>query len=553
MKPRIALALLGLGLASPLGAQAPAVADIQTDRSQAPVIDRDRSDRIVPSLPAAPRVSIPRPVFNVATPSASVNLSQIRFSGSSLPLATLEAITTAYKGRALTQDTLKAIVETVGKAYAQSDIAFYSVAIPAQRLEQGVLTVQIVEGAVTRYSIKGLPNDVPVDLVKAHIARIMRSTPLRKSVLERSLSLLRDMPGQTVEASVRQLDAAGSLALDLTLKRRPIHIAVAIDNNGVSNVTSALQAQVTATVNNMFREGDTTKLSGYLPLHPDRYQFYTISHSTPIASNGMTATVTAARLKSRSRSATLGDIDGRATLAGLAISYPIIRSYKTNMSVSASLDGIDSSNYYLDTRFGDYRSRALRIGASISRSTEKRGYAMTAVVSRGLDILDAKAFTGFTEKDFTKINVQTVVVSTLSKNLVAKLSSNAQYSRDKLPVTERLALGGQGAGRAFRVGTVTADRGATGMAELNWTLPLKASRLKGTAVFAFVDGGVGRTEARPLYGIGVETFSLASAGGGVRLQLGKVRAGVEVAVPIDRPGPGYSRKPRLFGSFGLSF
>ncbi|MFD2498414.1 hypothetical protein ACFSTI_05550 [Rhizorhabdus histidinilytica] len=59
MKPRIALALLGLSLASPLGAQAPAAADIQADRAQAPVIDRDRTDRVVPTLPGVPRVSIP--------------------------------------------------------------------------------------------------------------------------------------------------------------------------------------------------------------------------------------------------------------------------------------------------------------------------------------------------------------------------------------------------------------------------------------------------------------------------------------------------------------
>jgi hemolysin activation/secretion protein len=553
MKPRLAWALLGLGLASPLGAQAPAVTDIQADRAQAPVIDRDRSDRVVPSLPAAPRVSIPRPALNVTASAAAVNLDRVRFAGSSLPLDTLEAITTSYRGQALTQEVLRAIVETIGKVYARSDIAFYSVAIPVQRLEQGVLTVQIVEGAVTQYSIKGLPDDAATDLVKAHVARIMRSTPLRKSVLERSLSLMRDMPGQTVEAAVRQLDATGSLALDLTLKRRSFHLGIAIDNNGVSNVTTALQAQATVTVNNAFREGDTTKVSSYLPLHPDRYQFYTITHSTPVASNGMTATVTAARLKSRSRNATLGDIDGRATLAGISLSYPVIRSYKTNLSVSASLDGIDSSNYYLDTRFGDYKSRAIRLGASLSRSTEKRGYAVTAVVSRGIDILDAKAFAGFSQKDFTKVNVQTVAVNAISKNLVAKLSTNAQFTRDKLPVTERLALGGIGAGRAFRVGTVTADRGATGMAELSWTLPLPKSKLKGTALFAFVDGGVGRNEARPLYGIAVEKFSLASAGGGVRLQLGKVRAGIEVAIPIDRPGRGFSRKARLFGSLGSSF
>jgi hemolysin activation/secretion protein len=546
-----ALALaIGLGLASPALAQPQVPAGVGENQSQSPQIDRDRSDRVAPALPAAPNVSIARPAApGVAAAATAVALTRVRFEGASLAPAALGNATAAFIGQPLTQPNLKAIADAVGKAYAASDIAYYSVAIPAQTPVGGVLTVRVVEGAVKRYAIKGVSETTPTKLVEAHIARIMKDTPLRKSVLERSLSLMRDMPGQTVEARIGQIDASGALLLEIDLKRKPINISVTIDNNGVSNVISAFQAQVAVTVNGLAREGDSTRVSSYLPIHPDRYKLYTASHSTPIGTNGMTATISGARVESRSNNG----VEGQATLAGLSLNYPLIRSYKTNVSLTASLDGIDSSNYYLDTRFGDYRSRALRVGGSWSKADAKNGYAVSAVVSHGLDILNAKAFAGFSETGFTKANVQAVAVRTVAKNLVAKVTATGQYSRDKLPVTERLSLGGPGAGRAYRVGTITADRGATAMIELSWTLPKVPDRFKGSALFGFVDGATGHVVARPLYGLPAQSSTLASAGGGVRVGLGKWRASVEVAVPVKRPAASYSRSARVFAGFGRSF
>src|SRR3546814_2038177 len=65
---------------------------------------------------------------------------------------------------------------------------------------------------------------------------------------------------------------------------------------------------------------------------------------------------------------------------------------------------IYSDNYFLDIRFGDYRSRALRLGASWSRADARDGYAISTVVSQGIDALGARPFAGFSETGFTKVN-----------------------------------------------------------------------------------------------------------------------------------------------------
>jgi len=141
-------------------------------------------------------------------------------------------------------------------------------------------------------------------------------------------------------------------------------------------------------------------------------------------------------------------IKGDATLAGVTLTYPLIRSVKSNVALTASLDGVDSSNYFLDIRFGDYRSRAVRLGASWSRADATSGYALSAVVSQGLNALGARPFTGFSETGFTKVNIGAVLVQPITKKLTVRTLFKGQYSKDDLPVTERFALGGRG--RAWR-------------------------------------------------------------------------------------------------------
>ncbi|WP_150291494.1 ShlB/FhaC/HecB family hemolysin secretion/activation protein [Sphingobium estronivorans] len=533
--------LLGLLLHMPAMAQ-----------DQAPVIDRDRSDRVEPRIAPVPPPQVrSAPPVQLAPPApsaATTRLTALHYAGSTLNPARLDAATAPFIGRPLTTDVLQGIAQAVGAVYAKSDIAYYSVSIPAQVPTGGVLTVRLVEGRVRDYRLAGLSPSTPTRLIAAHMRRLMRETPLRKRTLDRALSLMRDIPGQTVDAQIRQLAQPGDLRIDLIVKRTQVQIGLLIDNSGVSNVVEGVQAQLSITANGLLREGDTTRLSGYLPFYPDRYQYYSISHATPMDSNGLTLSAQAAHLQSRSRDSR---IEGDATLAGLSLSYPVIRSARTHMSVTASLDGIDSNNYFLDVRFGDYRSRTVRLGASWSHADATSGHALSAVVSRGLDALGAKAFAGFSETGFTKVNVQAVAVESLTKQWMMKATVKAQYSKDDLPVTERFSLGGRGAGMAFRTGTLTAEQALAGSLELAWSLPARSPLLKASALFVYADAALAHATARPAYGLAAQDHRLASAGGGVRVALGpKWRLNAEVAVPVKRPNPAYSRRARFF--FGVS-
>ncbi len=524
------------------------------DTGPAPTIDRDRIDRQEPGLPRVQRpAETPRPAVVVApgteaaAPVAGQQalLNRVYYDGASLPAAKLDAATAPYIGRPLTQETLQNVANAISATYAKSDIAFYSVAILPQVPTGGALHVTILEGRIADYKLAKTSPSMPERLIDAQAQRLMRDKPTHKRTLERTLSLLRDIPGQTVEAGLKRTDRPDELTLDLDVKRKQVEITLNVNNNGVTNVTDGVQAQLAVAINGLLREGDSTRLSGYLPFTPGRYQFYSAGHSTPIGSNGTQLSINGAYVRTRTRDG----IEGDAKQLGIGITHPLIRSYRRNLTLSLSLDGINSENYYLDTAFGGFRTRALRAGGAWSSIDKTGGYAVSAVVSQGLNALGTREIPGYSDKSFRKINVQLTAVKEVGKKISIKATSRMQYSKDRLPTTERFSLGGEGAGLAFDIGTLTAESGIAAGVELSWKVLGTKTSTRGLTLFAYADGALAHTKSRDYYRLPADDYSLASAGAGVRISpLKGWTASAQIAVPVKRPFDSYSEKARFFFS-----
>lgn len=539
-----------LALAAWLAGGAAAWAQIVDPLSEAPVVDRDRLDRREPELPRGPAVpELPRQVAPPTVPQLSAaagTVSSVYVQGSTLDRAMLAEATAPMRGRPITRETLQDIANAVSTAYGESDVAFFSVSIPSQVPLGGRVLVKVVEGRITEYALQGATRSTPTRLIDAQMRRLLTDGPTRKARLERTLALLREIPGQTVQAQLRPAGEPGALALDLTVRRQQVELAINVNNRGVINVVEGAQAQVQVRLNGLVREGDATIATTYVPVHPDRYQFYTLSHSTPLGAEGTRLGFSGAYVRTRTRDTR---ILGEAKQFGVSIAHPVIRSNRRNLTASLSLDGTDSDNYYLDTAFGGFRTRALRAGLSWSDIAEKGGYSASLSVSRGLDALGARPFAGYSQPDYTKVNLQAAAVKQIAPAVLVKATLRAQYSDDLLPTTERFSLGGEGAGLAYRIGVALGERALAGGAELSWKVlgPMRDSR--GLTVFAYGDAATAKSLARPVYNLPARDYSLASAGAGVRVApTTKWTATAQLAFPIDTPYPGMRKVPRLFFS-----
>ncbi|HKT77371.1 MAG TPA: ShlB/FhaC/HecB family hemolysin secretion/activation protein [Sphingobium sp.] len=464
-----------------------------------------------PAPPEAPEAvpSSPTPATDdlvaVRAGDGAAMIKGIDFLGVQAPAPVAQAAR-AFLGRPASRDNLAALAQAISAAYARSGIALYTVAIPQQDLSGGQVKVQLAEGFVEDvvYPQGASP------LVRAYAERLRAERPLGRRALERYLSLMRDIPGAKVEVGLLRGGAPGAVRLSVTPSRKRSEFSFGVDNQAQSGLGRG-QLRAGAKLYSLLRDGDRTDITLLSAIDLKRYRYVGIGHQTPLGSDGLTLGLSASHLDTRLKGL---PISGEAWTLGLSMSYPIIRGYKRNLTVSAGIDGLNSDAALLGAVLSSDHIRAVRAGLGYAQTGKKSALAAAVSASRGIDIFGARGTAGFTDPVFTKLVGRASYDRMIGKRLTARLRAVGQYSRDRLSGAERLAIGGPEFGRAFDAAILSGDRGAAGSMELAWR-PLPSGRIKDSEVYGFVDGARIRVLERA--GLPSSRYDLASAGMGARL------------------------------------
>ncbi|MCR5876560.1 hypothetical protein LRS10_21875 [Phenylobacterium sp. J426] len=457
----------------------------------------------------------------------------ITLRGASLPEAQLKAAWAPFIGRALDTSTLQALANAVTGVYASSDFAIYKVFIPVQTFAGGEVVIAVTEGYIGQVAITGDVETRHLRLLKKYSAKLTEEKPLQKPRLERYLSLIRDIPGMVVEPKLTESRIEAAYLLTLDIERKRVSREITISDRGTPRL-GRTQAQAVLVVNSLLQQGDQTRITVAAPVEIDPFQYYAISHSAPIGSEGLRVTASIGRLRTRPKDS---PITGEATTAGVAFTYPLIRSYGENLYLTAGLDGQDSDNAVYGQTFSSDHTRAARLSLSWSKQSARQADAISATGSWGLDILGADADARLTDDDFKKLNLYLGRDRALGEEWVARWRGTAQLSDGRLPAAEQLALGGEQFGRAFGSATLTGDYGAAGSFELGWSSKsLWPRSLDGSELYGFVDWGKVWIRSRFDGLLPEQEHDLGSVGAGVRLNWRrKVVFNVEGAKAIETP------------------
>lgn len=543
MRPSLTFHMLTVGMA--IVPTALAARALQTPPGSL-ILDQGRADRTTPAPPspagAAPRPSLGKVAAGDA--GAAVIIAGVQFEATQVPAVVGQAAQ-RFVGRHADHATLAALAQAMSAAYAHVDVALYTIAVPQQDFARGIVRVAVAEGHVDAVTISGDKRDRK--LVGRYAEPIRRETPLRRTTLQRYLSLMRDIPGLKLDAQLVAGTTRGGVILKLALAHRRPDLITSFDNRTTRLFRNG-EFGATVRLYGLLRDGDQTDLIAASSLDLKGYRYLAISHSTALGTNGLRASVSAGVLRTRPYKLA---IKGDAQVASVSLSYPLIRGYKSNLSLSASLDGLDSDNAALGSIVASEHTRAGRFAAGYSYTGTKRVVSVSGTLSRGLDILGARTIEPLSAPVFTKLNGRAAIDQALGKRAVLRLRGSAQWTRDRLPAGERFSVGGAEFGRAFDTSVVTADRGAAGSAELAWR-PIGGKLLSATEVYGFADDARVRLVPRGLF-TGA-SYTLSSAGAGLRIAYKERSAiSVEAAHALERPAPGIGDKWRFSVGWRVSF
>jgi hemolysin activation/secretion protein len=490
------------------------------------------------------------------TPQAAQGSTSIQAQGTAEPIrgivfegvqapAAVAAAAQGFIGRPATRETLVELATALSRAYQRTDIALYTVSVPEQDFSEGVVTVNLVEGWVSAVEVKAADSRSH-SLLRRHAARLVGGKPLSRGLYERQSALIQAIPGLRLERTFENPEDDDSVAWVLTPRQRRVEVATGINNRGPALVGD-LVLNAGIDFYKLLADGDQLSFTGAATPNFRNYRAVEAAYGLPIGSDGLRLTGTAASVWTRARDF---DIKGRAKLAALNLTYPLLRRATRAADVSFSVDGVNSRNAIFGNIIATERSRAARLSGAFVLATDKQTLSTNAILSRGLKIFDAQA-TEPNEIVFSKLSGAVTYERVLVGRVLGRANITGQFSRDRLPAAELFTVGGPSIGRAFDTGILTGDRGIGGYAELA-VRPIKAANFAQSEAYLFGDAARLTVERRAI--IARQEFDLASAGAGLRARYkDRIQLGVEAARVLNRPFAGYNDKWRLSAFYSIVF
>jgi hemolysin activation/secretion protein len=521
-------------------------------------------DRIVPQV--GPRVS----VKEMALINAPEGAENIRFNFGGVRLEGVQTYNKAellplYEdmiGTEITLADLYAIANRMTLKYRNDGYVLTQVVVPPQTIEDGVATLQIVEGFIDNVIIQGDDqSSYELDLIREYASRISTGGAMNVAYMEHQLLLINDLPGVEARSIISpSATTPGAADILVIVERDPFEAAVGINNHG-SRFLGQLQTNGIAQFNSLL--GFNDQITAQAVVAPDagiELAFGSLGYEMPIGNYGTTVSVIGS-ITDTEPGFTLRqfDVEGLSRSIVLRAEHPFLRSRNKNIFGRVQFDwrNVESKNNIELTRKD--RIRALRAGLQAEFLDRLMGVAVNSFdfqVSQGIDVFgasdegDANMTRAAGDPTFTKANVQVQRLQRIVNRVNVLFTGRGQLSNNPLLSSEEFGLGGISTVRGYDPSEVVGDDGIAGSIEIQWTPPTANNTLE---LFTFLDSG--RVWNQDATTSAVKRDSLTSTGVGFRLDLPMdVDAEFVATQPLHRDvQTAGDRDPRFFFSLNKEF
>jgi hemolysin activation/secretion protein len=474
----------------------------------------------------------------------TLEINEYRLEGLSLlSQLEVEAALDPFLGPGRLYDDVEKARVALERLYADKGYQAVTVAIPQQKVRDGVVTLKVTEGRVGRLRVRGA-RWFWLSEIRREAPSVAEGTVLNYNDLVRDLAVLNQLPDRRITPALRAGSVPGTVDVDLNVvDELPLHASLEI-NNRSSSGTTGLRLNGAIRYDNLWQRGHS--LGFNFQTAPERISDARIFSATYLArfldAPWLTASING--VIQNSDVSTLGGVavKGRGRTVGTRVAFTLPGPVDLFHSVTAGLDLKSYGKDMASDPYGmaiAYAPASLQYIAALSSQAAQTQFGATATfnlrtLSSGSPAFDAKRYKA--SAAFTHLRLEGSRTQELPGGLQAYGRVLGFAASGPLIPSEQLTAGGAESVRGYYEGQVAGDRGFSGTLELRspsagtWV----ASWLTEWRFHLFADAArVALIDALPEQR---SDFSLWSAGAGTRLQAGPVHGVLDVAMPMREDG-----------------
>ena len=455
-----------------------------------------------------------------------------------------------FIGQTASQDMLRDLATAISEAARNRGYIFASAQVPSQSVKIGVVEVLLDPGAIDEVRIIGSKNS----RLRTILNRLECKAAL-SHVVERQLLLAGDLPGIKLLNS-KYVHEDGKGVLVVTVREDKSKGYIALDNYGPETL-GPVRARLNLDLTGLLTDSDvlTTNVISSA-LQPKELTYINTRFAMTLGNGSTVVGISGAAGRTRSGGNLANfNLTGRNRYASLFSSHALKRSNDFNLWLNAELAYLDVEQSRDGILFQDEQiaTAALNFSGNYDLGFGRvyggvgvtQGLGILGASQRG-DPLNSRENGG---GEFTKANFWINSILSMGDGFGMRLAGNAQIASRPLLSPHEISIGGPYFGKGYDFSERFGDEGALGLAELRKEFNDINGWLDWFQLYAFVDGGYVSN-----IGTGFGDGTLASAGGGLRSQIGKIDVGIEAAAPLNSNRfESDDRSPSINVQVGLRF
>ncbi|MBN4004089.1 ShlB/FhaC/HecB family hemolysin secretion/activation protein [Nostoc sp. LPT] len=420
------------------------------------------------------------------------------FSAQELALATAE-----FTKRPISLSEVYQARSKITDLYVKNGYITSGAYIPPQRIQSGVIKIQVVEGKLADIQITGTRRLNP-NYVRSRLA-IATSPPLNRQRLLEALQLLQLNPLiQNVTAELSAGSGTGTSLLEIKVSEAKTFSSQIILDNGRSPSVGSFRRGLRLNEANLLGLGDGLSV-GYT--NTDGSNSFDASYTLPLNPRNGTLSLNYGVTSSNviEHDFAFLDIESTSRYYELTFRQPIVQTPTQEFALGLTASRRESDISSLLQRIGNPASElspgadeegrtkvsALRFFQEWTNRNSREVIALRSQFSLGIDVLNATVNQDAPDSRFFAWQGQGQWARLLAPETLLLLRVNTQLaSRTLLPI-EQFGLGGQDSIRGYRQDYLLTDNGAFVSAEVQVPI-LRLPQINSTLqVVPFVDFGVG--------------------------------------------------------------